>query len=233
VKTLLVTFGDSWTFGSELDKPQEQNWTYYVGKHLGTDTLNLSCPASGIGHLVVQLFEFMKQDQDTDTKKIFMVGLSGTTRYLSYSNSRKEFINITPEANYRTGDIHKSGRPPEVATEFHPMAGELYRLSECTEYNSFLMNQTLFLFQEYCKNNNIDVLFFSYFDYLEPDSKIIDTSTVYTGSLTNALTGTEYTIPGIRQNQYFQGQLFHPNIDGHEKIANILVDFYGKRYSGN
>jgi len=234
MKKIIVSFGDSWTFGSELDRPNEQNWTHGVGQQLNAETLNLSCPASGIGHLCVQLFQFIKQSQNyADYKKIFMVGLSGTTRYLSYSNRLNEFINITPEANYRTGDIHRSGRPPEVVREFGNLSGELYRLVECTEYNQFLMNQTLLLFQQYCKNNDINVIFFSYFDYLAADSTLVDTSIIYPESLTKTLAGIEYSIPEIRHNQYFQDKLFHPNQSGHNRIAQTLLEFYDKCYTGN
>lgn len=113
---LLVTFGDSWTWGSELDRPSTENWTYYLGQHLSAKTANLSYPASSIGHLAVQLFHYIDDiaENAREYKKIFAVGLTGTTRYLSYSQQLKEFVNITPEAVYRTSNIHESGRPPKL-----------------------------------------------------------------------------------------------------------------------
>jgi hypothetical protein len=232
MKPLLVTFGDSWTYGSELDTPNSQNWTHHLGKQLDAATLNLSCPASSIGHLTVQLFQFIEQaEQYKDCKKIFAVGLTGTTRYLTYSNRLNEFINITPEACYRSTDIHTSGRPPETANEFASLAGELYRMAECSTYNKFLLEQAVMLFQNYCQLNDIDCIFFSYFDYLQ--LSLADTGVIYKESITKTLTGSEYAVPAIRDNVYFSGKLFHPNEHGHIQIAAILKDFYDQCYSRN
>jgi len=234
MKTLLVGFGDSWTYGSELDRPQEQNWLAHLARKKSAEALNLSCPASSIGHLTVQLFDYINQaDQYQDYKKIFMVGLSGPTRYLSYSNNLKEFVNITPEANYRTGNIHRSGRPPEVVHEFKSLANEMYRTVECSEYNNFIAAQTIFAFQQYCNNNDIDCLFFSYFQSIDLGqyANIVDMRTVCDGTITYALTGQEYSLPSITTNQFFLGKLFHPNQHGHIQIAEILNAVYSEKYT--
>lgn len=228
MKTLLVGFGDSWTFGSELDIPREDPWPTLLADKLCAEHVNLGTPASSIEHTIVQLFEFNKVKQYQDYKKIFAVGLTGTTRYLSYSNRLKEFISITPEANYRTGDIHFSGRPPDVVKEFSTLSGEIYRMVECEEYNQFKVEQTIFTFEHYCKQHNIDVIFFSYFDY--PDIK---NELLFPESITRALTGKEYKLPDIRDNQYFKNKLFHPNILGHKRIAELLKEFYDQKYPRN
>lgn len=228
MKKLIVGFGDSWTFGSELDRPQEQSWVAQLANTMDADSVNMGTPASSIGHLVVQLFNFIKQDY-TGYKKVFMVGLTGLTRYLTYSNQLNEFVNITPEANYRTGDIHHSGRPPDVVNTFSNMAGEMYRMVECPVYNNFIVTQTIFMFQQYCKQNNIDVVFFSYFDLPILDT-VVETDLVYPTTITHALTGQEYSIPKIRNNEYFEGKLFHPNINGHTQIAVLLKQFYDQKY---
>lgn len=229
MNTLLVGFGDSWTFGSELDRPQEQSWVVQLADKLSAEHLNLGTPASSIEYTVVQLFDFIENFKEyQDYKKIFAVGLTGTTRYLSYSNRLQEFVSITPEANYRTSDIHHSGRPPEVVREFGPLAGEMYRLVECEEYNLFKVEQTIFTFENYCKQHNIDVIFFSYFDY--PN---INNSLLFPESITRALTGREYEVPAIRDYESFTGKLFHPNRLGHENIATLLKEFYDKKYPRN
>ena len=53
---------------------------------------------------------------------------------------------------------------------------------------------------------------------------------IYPTSITRALTGEEYSIPAIRENKYFAGKLFHPNINGHTRIAELLRDFYDQKY---
>lgn len=228
MKTLLVGFGDSWTFGSELDRPWEQSWVVQLAKMLDIEHLNLGTPASSIEHTIVQLFDFIENyKQYSEYKKIFAVGLSGTRRHLSYSNHLQEFVSITPQANYRTGDIHQSGRPPDVVLNFDKLSGEMYRLVECETYIKFKVKQTLFTFENYCKQNNIDVIFFSYFDY--PN---IDNDLLYPMSLTKAMTGKEYE-PSIKQHGCFVGKLFHPNRHGHTRIAEIIKEFYDQKYPRN
>lgn len=45
-KTLFVTIGDSWTWGSELDDPTNQAWGNHVSHHFAWDWLNLSLPGT-------------------------------------------------------------------------------------------------------------------------------------------------------------------------------------------
>lgn len=231
MKRLLVAFGDSWTFGSELDIPREEPWPTHLARQLQAEVINLGTPASSIEHTLVQLFDYVKNsDNYTDYKKIFMVGLTGTTRYLSYSNRLGEFVNITPEANYRTGNIHFSGKPPDIVQEFGALSGEMYRMVESPEYNQYVATKTIFAFQNYCDQHNIDVLFFSYFDLVKVDTHVVDTKNLYPGTITKALTGREYELPAIRNNQYFSGKLFHPNISGHQRIAELLYEQYVQTY---
>ncbi len=229
MKTLLVAFGDSWTFGSELETPQVSSWPFIVANKLNAELINLGTPASSIGHLMIQLFQFVNQIKNyKECKIIFMVGLSGRSRYLSYFNDLNEFVNITPEAVYRTGDIKPTGQPPGDILEMLPYKGIHYRYVDSEEYSNFIVAQTLFSFQSFAKLNNIDSIYFSYFDYPDLTGQLaaIDTNLLYPETITKSLTGAEYAIPDIRENIYFQNKLFHPNMLGHQRIAEILLEFY-------
>jgi len=200
---------------------------------LDADAVNMGTPASSIGHLGVQLFNFVKQYPDFENYKIiFAVGLSGLTRYLSYSNAKQQFINITPEAVYCTSDIHPSGRPPEHLPFMNDLARQVYTQVESNTYNNFLACQQIFQFQQFCNYNEIDCIFFSYFDQVDITNyrHMLISSTIYPVTITQALTGQEYELPAIRDNKYFEGKLFHPNILGHTRIAELLRDFYDKEY---
>lgn len=234
MNTLLVGFGDSWTFGSELDRPQEQSWVNQLSDMMGYDScINMGVPSSSIGHLTVQLFDFIKQNPNFENYKItFMVGLTGLTRYLIYSNRENQFVNITPEAVYKTNDIHHSGKPPEVVTHLKDYAQQTYRLIEDPIYNEFLVCQQIFQFQQFCNYNEIDCLFFSYFDPLviSKYNHMIVEDLIYPKTITQALTGEEYQLPNTLSNQYFEGKLFHPNLHGHTRIAELLKEFYDQKY---
>lgn len=232
----IVGFGDSWTFGSELDQPGEQCWLAQLSTMMGARFYNMSTPASSIGYLTVQLFDFIKQKPNFEEDRlIFMVGLTGLTRYLSYSNAKSQFVSITPEAVYCTEDIHLSGRPPEHLPFMDTLAKQTYSLVEDKTYNEFLVAQQITLFQQFCNYNEIDCVFFSYFDMpvFENYKHMIVNDLIYPISITRALTGQEYSIPEIRENEYFTGKLFHPNIDGHTRIAELLRDFYDQKYPRN
>ena len=90
----------------------------------------------------------------------------------------------------------------------------------------------VFQFQQFCFNNNIDCLFFSYFDKLITDTYgyVLRKDLIYPTTITHALTGQEYDLPDIREHKYFAGKLFHPNLAGHQQIAKILYDQYIQTY---
>jgi hypothetical protein len=226
MKTVLVAFGDSWTFGSELDIPREDPWPTHLARLINAESVNMGVPASGIGHIVLQFFNFLKQEQYQTHKKVFMVGLSGATRYLSYSNQHDEFVDITTEAVYRTQHIHPSGGPPPTLNaEFNILSTETYKRVQHTTWDTFLAAQVIALIQNYCKNQNIKCYFFSYFDKIDftQFDYILDQSTIQTQTITEVLTGKLYT-QGVMDHPYFEGKLFHPNLNGHKQIAKILYD---------
>ena len=230
MKPLLVSFGDSWTFGSELDQPQEQSWIVRLSERTGYGHVNMGVPASSIGHLTVQLFDFINQTYYNGYKKIFLVGLSGFTRYLAYSNQHKEFINITPEANYRTNTVNKNGRPPDVLHDLNVLSSEMYKRVQHPNYDTFLAVQTISLFQNYCRAHNIDCYVFSYFDEFNfyGYENILDMSCIHPETITKSLTGREYS-QGVMNHECFAGKLFHPSEYGHTQIANLLYDNYISR----
>jgi hypothetical protein len=178
---------------------------------------------------MLQLFQFINQIESYKEYKImFMVGLSGRSRYLSYFNELNEFVNITPEAVYRTENIKPTGQPPGDIIEMLPYKGIHYRYIDSEEYANFIVAQTLFSFQNFAKLHNIDSIYFSYFDYpdLTKYRHMVDTNLLYPNTITKTLTGSEYSIPEVREHVYFQNKLFHPNELGHQQIAEILLECY-------
>jgi hypothetical protein len=238
MKTLLVGFGDSWTFGAELPDPSKQNWVVQMADKLGTEYVNCGTCGSSVGHLILQLFSFVKiSKQYSDYKKIFIVGLTSPTRYLSYSNRDKEFVNITTGGVYLTSDYEGKleGRPPVTTNNLDSLPYAMYSCVESPEYSSFTVAQTVFSFQEYCKNNNIDCVFFSYWDAanLEGYSDVIDTTKVYPGTLVSEMTGIDFYDPKLLSHPYFVGNAHHPNLAGQTRMTEIIYDYYISTYPRN
>lgn len=233
MKTLLVGFGDSWTVGAELPDPPNQNWVVQIAKRLNAEYINLGTSGTGVEHLLVQLFDFLKtKEQYADYKLVFMVGMSGASRYLSYSNERKEFISITPNACYRTTDIDPGGKPPEVANDFVNISYNMYTVVDCAEYNSFITAKTIFAIQNYCKNNHIDCIFFSFWETPDMSGYPIDTNYVCPTPMTELLTGMSMG-PELLNHEYFVGNMFHPNLAGQTKMSELIYDYYISTYPGN
>lgn len=231
---LLVGFGDSWTFGSELDIPYEQSWVAQLANSLDCEFINLGTPASSRGHLVVQLFEWINlSSKYKDYKKIFMIGLTGQSRYLSYSNQLNEFVNITPNLVYRTTQPlpppgrPPTGQPPDTVPELEDLARVTYQHTDCESWSNFVTAQTLFAFQQYCKLNQITNRYFCYFDTVDllDYANIVDIKSIYPTSITKALTGRDYEHQTTMKHECFEGKLFHPNLLGHQRIAQILYEF--------
>lgn len=233
MKTLLVGFGDSWTIGAELPDPPNQNWVVQVAKRMGAEYINLGTSGTGVEHLTVQLFNFLKtKEQYADYKIIFMVGMSGASRYLSYCNQRKEFISITPNACYRTTGIDPGGRPPEVANDFVNVSYNVYTMVDCAEYNNFIAAKTVFAIQNYCKNNNIDCIFFSFWEAPDFLGYPVDTKYVCPTPMTELLTGMSMS-PELLEHEYFAGNMFHPNLAGQTQMSELIYDYYISAYPGN
>lgn len=233
MKTLLVGFGDSWAVGAELPDPPNQNWVVQVATRLGAEYINLGTSGTGVEHLMVQLFKFLQTKERYDGYKIiFMVGLSGTSRYLSYCNTRKEFISITPNACYRTTDIDPGGRPPDVANNFTNIAYNIYSMVDCAEYNNYVAAKTVFAIQQYCKNNDIDCIFFSFWESPDFLGYPIDTKYVCKTPMTELLTNMPIC-DEIQKHPYFVGNMFHPNLAGQTKMSELIYDYYISTYPGN
>lgn len=104
--TLLITIGDSWTYGLELDNRLEQVYGRLVSQALSADWLNVSCPGQGnfwITERFVEVTELIKQ---LDYKKIYVVcvfteiGRSIVSHLDGFINYRRWF------SHYKGTDIH-------------------------------------------------------------------------------------------------------------------------------
>ena len=66
-KNLLVTIGDSWTYGDELKNPRDESFGNLLSQQLNVDYLNLSACGAGnhyIGQLFNDLVDYIKKNND-------------------------------------------------------------------------------------------------------------------------------------------------------------------------
>lgn len=214
MKSLLVTFGDSWTYGSELEDPQTQSWTALLGKEY-TEVHNLGVPASSIGHIPVMLDSLLLNvNLNQYNKKVFVFGLTSQSRYLMYDNVRNKFVNVTSEAVYYT-DVVSNNRPPEVVDHLNPFSWDFYRKVDSSALQVHTASQTVAFLQGWCMQHNVQDVYVSYFEN-QNFNQFVDLSKVIDGGLA---IGTKYSM--------FKK---HPDANGHAEIAERIKGFICKRY---
>lgn len=214
MKTLLATFGDSWTYGSELENPKTESWTAHVGADY-TTVYNMGVPASSIGHLAVQLDTLLnKVDITKFDKRVFVFGLTSQSRYLFNDNVRNEFVNGTSEGVYRT-QIQGNGRPPELVEYMSDFMWEYYRRIDSDAYQVQQCSQTVAFLQGWCLQNNVQDVYISYFEN-QNFNRFVNLDSIINAGLAI----------GLKYSAFSK----HPDANGHKEIAKTIKDFICLKY---
>ena len=214
MKTLLVTFGDSWTYGSELDSPETESWTALLGQDY-TDVHNLGVPASSIGHIPVMLDSLLLNiNLNSYDKKTFVFGLTSQSRYLMHDNVRNKFVNVTSEAVYYT-DIVSKNRPPEVVEHMNSFSWDFYRKVDSPALQVHTNSQVVAFLQGWCLQNDVQDVYLSYFEN-QNFNQFVNLDKIIDGGLA---VGTKYSL--FRK---------HPDAAGHKEISEKIKSFICKRY---
>jgi len=211
VKKLLATFGDSWTFGSELEDPQTECWTAQLREYFSC-VFNMGTPASSIGHIVVQLEKLLTQinlkEFDSCT---FVFGLTSPSRYLMFDNLKNEYVNVTSEAVYYT-NINSNGHPPNVADHLAKFSWDFYRDVEHNELQKHTASQVVAFLQGWCRQNKVHDIYMSYFED-QLFNQFVDIDKVIGQGKSLSL-----------DRKYFRDTSSHPNKDGHTYIASLVKE---------
>ena len=85
---ILVTFGDSWVYGSELP-PHLRNQQVFGNQLtaiMGYDTfINVGESGTGIGQMTIALDDFLRYDYDSSNEYFFVFGITTLARSLGRS----------------------------------------------------------------------------------------------------------------------------------------------------
>lgn len=237
MKKILVAIGDSWPAGAELDIPDYGNANYktthcfpsLVATQIGaSECINLSVPGASLQHYFLQLvkFEEYKKQLPADTEFIFLVSMTSCVRGLYFD---------------------KHGNPMEIYpsnTKLFPFYAEIFNWPETPKYTWYT---TVTLFQNYCQANNIKDFYVQMFDLPPKDDKydlLINYNNIYCSAESSMLTylsalngenieNLYKLLPGpaiygsntSTYQTYFYPSHHHPNLLGHELIANEITKF--------
>lgn len=224
----LIVFGDSWPEGSELPNPHSESFPALIKTAMGFDNLiNLSESGSSLQHYFLQLKKFytVKKLYPHHCEYDMLVCMTSCVRDL-YFNDLGQPIEIIPTDRSKIEYYAKMFKYPETSKLFW------YR--------------TVVMLQSWARQNGIKDHFVQMFDTppLDADySAMVDFRSVYKNGIGNMASmlaekaGEDYDEnyklhhgPRIQPNSkthqiYFAPSQMHPNVLGHQEIANEIIKF--------
>ena len=223
-KKSLIVFGDSWVRGSEL-RENEKSFGQLVAERLSLNYSNYAQPASSITHLVVQLKDFLKKLTDCNENPnewIAIFFLTGKERHLSWLNNDWTFH--TPSGGYAN-----RGRP--TGQEAHELTKLYYKYFFSDQQTDLHTNTALITLQSICQKHNIQDFYIQGWQQFDLWAEV-DHSRVYKdGKISCAdffnlkVYPGNHTINIDNKNPYIYPNKSHPNQQGHQLIADRLVEW--------
>ena len=158
----LVTFGDSWPAGSELQWPGKQSFPAQIAEHLEIKSLNLAVPSTSADQAVYCLLNYYPEHKWSDTLVLFC--LTGITRSMYFDKKDREI---------------------------HPMSSDTvsmayYKYIHSNELDQFNYIRNILTAQQYCQSIGCKVLFVNNWDET-PNHHSINSNLFYNKTLTKIL----------------------------------------------
>ena len=204
----LVTFGDSWPDGAELNQ-NEKPYGYQLADLLQTPSYkNYAQSNTSNDHLILQLEKYLEENNvEQNTIAVFFITGISRLCLIDYNNNANC---ITPWAGKERGDMAYY-----YFKYFHTPAQELFRL-----------RLSILALQKICSSYNIKDRYILGWDKPDLDFPGIDLDKFYDRGNTNcadlfeANGSDEFT--NAKNNVYVYPNDCHPNYLGHQLIAENL-----------
>ena len=208
----LLSFGDSWAYGSELS---ENSKTY---NQLIADKFNVShacyaIPATSVEHLLLQLKTAINQEVDLNNS-LAIFTLTSPTRSIYFDNG------IPKEIHIRNEDL---------------ISKNYFKYQWSNELDHLKLNTVILALQKICKEFNINDYYVCGFNRIAITYPGIDITKIYTqGKIhladllkcqqpVNIVNNMDFSID--KTNPFISPNICHPNQNGHIKIAEILYSW--------
>jgi len=208
----LVTFGDSWPAGEELN-PGEKPFGQIIAEILTFDFANYAQSATSIPHMIIQLQQCIKDDPGGHPMALFCITSSSRSMY--YDDDYLE--------NMGWREIHISNE--DTASESY------YRNLYSDQLAHFHANVYLLALQQICQKHSINdryVFCWENFDLMPG----IDTSKIYPRTLADIIgVGLPLGRKDVlidSNHECVKPNENHPNQKGHQKIADELARWIQK-----
>ena len=218
----ILSFGDSWCYGFELDKPETQCYTHLLSEKINSDYINYGLNGNSFSKI---------------TNEILTEGIN-----------RSDFILVCIPPDIRFIGEDKNGNLIPLysddsvnSCEFIQKQMDYYKevITDYKNFSSYFQLLNLYTLQNYLSDLQVNFLFFVNYgniDYkFKFNGKIDKSNFLINYSLTNFLGGNDLTLTPSKLNtdnieasifkgKYFKGNFNHPNIQGHEKIADLIYN---------
>ena len=130
---------------------REYVFSIRLGKKLGCDVQNLSKPGANNQQMIRRLYEWINE-MDKEDKTLIILGLTDISRFEIWDSIRNSHLSITVDLDF-SGDISLND---ELKRHFEFHYKNLYSDEERIKS----LQRELEMFQSYCNERNIDIIFF-------------------------------------------------------------------------
>ena len=218
MKRMLLSFGDSWTYGAELPEysREKDNYTGQLCQMLEIDSAkNFSEVGSAISHLQVQFRKAIDQwkQQICEHQTLAIFFLTGQERFLFF-DYRGEFASLTPSGYIARPLQH------DLRSQFENIYNFYYKNIQSKQADKISLNTNLLALQSMCKYYGITDYYISGWESLDlwPE---VNRSRIYARGHQSCRDILNLD-SDLKNDQFIVKNGSHPNADGHRLIAEAL-----------
>ena len=218
----IISFGDSWTEGYELNSPEEECYTTLLGKKVNAPYINFGQSGNSFSFICNQILT-----NNISKNDFISVCIPPDIR----------FIGETPDGEFLPLFCTTSKNTNKFIQKQFDYFNEV--IVEHKNWHPYFQLLNLFCIQEFLTKIGVSFLFFTNYGSIDYSFKFngnIDKSNfLIDHSLTTFLGGKDLGIVPSNLNvdslesscfegEYFEGNDSHPNVKGHKKISNLIYN---------
>jgi hypothetical protein len=209
----LVTFGDSWPAGAELNG-NEVPYGNVLSELLSYKTYtNMAQPATSNDHLILQMHSYIQHEHHNplvETDAVFFITSPARTMVYGEHNTPVE---IYPWSDMSKGDV----------------AYYYYKYMQTPMLEWFRLNSSILALQQMCTTANINDYYVVGWSECKFDMSGINLSKIYKNGLTTMSDwlgcNGDHEFTQNSRNKYIYPNTDHPNQLGHNLIASKLSEW--------
>ena len=203
----LVTFGDSWPYGSDLH-PGEHPFGELLAQQLNAQQyVNKSCPATSNDHMILQLQEYQAQQGNVSGHyAVFFITSTARTCFIDHNNKP---IEVRPDAR----------------ASYDSLYYYYFKYFHTPGYEKFRHCVTMLALQRMCDQLNINDFYICGWEKPNFDFPGIDIDRVYDHGQTTCVNLFKCSALESAPEQYINMVGRHPTQLGHQIIADNLYNW--------